>query len=427
MLEHLPQPLQERVTAMLAEGEEIWWAERPSAWRCVTRNWFGILFMLGWGGGVLAILFAAAYGNLQRWLSGDGPLFDTSAGTWNALGTGAALAAFLVFGLVAFIGALVTPLLSFAKARRTACVVTSRRALMVGAELRSVTPDQMPFVERGPGAGVFFERIVATDSDGDRFIERRGFEHLQMRAVAQAERALLRLLRAQPAQVRSIDGDAGPPTADATAPQEMPAALRPAVERELAPGERLAWLGRPAPRQVMTEAASHLRDQSVGCAGLLLVLWLVAKLVQLLVGAGETAFLAAPFGFFLLAAIILSAAIVLVRWLGDRRRAGRTAYAVTDGRAMIVVAEHRVTSFLPAQLGHVRIDDDLNGLCRLTFLDQTLADADDQHRQQYRVGFEALPDAREAVAALRRLLAADGSPPDAGDRDAAAPPRNGAA
>jgi hypothetical protein len=151
-----------------------------------------------------------------------------------------------------------------------------------------------------------------------------------------------------------------------------------------------------------------------------LALWLIAKLVQFLTGADEAELLVAPVGWLLLAGVIIMGALGAGYWYVERRRAAHSAYAVTDRRAMIVVADRSVTSFAPAQLAHIKIADGENGLCRVTFLDQTQPEIDSGGSQRYRIGFEALPDARDAVAALWRLLAPHAPAPERGDRNEAA-------
>ncbi|MBV9566304.1 MAG: hypothetical protein JOY90_38555 [Bradyrhizobium sp.] len=404
MLDHLPQRLRSRIETELDDGESIWWVGRPSLFGKSTETLVGLLFLCGWGAAMVALAVDSAWWDSRGTVTGDHDPHSL-AGMWDIFTTFGWDAAFLVLGLIALLTSLSAVIAAFAMTRRIAYVVTSRRVLIVGAKLRAVTPDRMPFLEKTPGKGVFFDRLIATTSDGNRYVRRIGFAYLTDRAADAAERALLALMLRRPAETVVGVGDAViiDPRLPVPAAPLVTAALQQAVECELRQGETLAWLGRPSPQHVPAVQTAEVLDESVGCFGVLLVLWLVAKLVQQHAGGGETVFLHPPVGLFLLTFAGFSGALGLSRIWASRRRIERTIYAVTDLRAMIVVANESVKSFLPGQLAHPAIEEGKDGLSHLSFVDETVWDRSGRPQVQ-RGGFEALVEAHSALAALQRLL-----------------------
>src|SRR5262249_6866043 len=154
-----------------------------------------------------------------------------------------------------------------------------------------------------------------TSSDGNLYVRHIGFAYLSDRAASAAERALLALtLLRRPAETVVGVGDAVIIDRHLPVPAAplVSADLRQAIESELRQGEAPVWLGRPSPRHVPSERTAEVLDESVGCFGVLLAFWLVAKLVELHAG-GETVFLRPAVGLFLLTFAGFSGALGLAR------------------------------------------------------------------------------------------------------------------
>jgi hypothetical protein len=192
MLEQLPRRLRSRIEAELDEGEAIWWVGRPSLFGKSTETLVGLLFLCGWGVAMVALALNSAWWDSRGTVTGDHDPHSL-AGFWDIFTTFGWDAAFFVLGLIALLTSVAAAIPAFAIARRIAYAVTSRRVLIVGTAVRAVTPDRMPFLEKAPGKGVFFDHRIATSSDGNRYIRHIGFAYLSDKAANAAERALLAL------------------------------------------------------------------------------------------------------------------------------------------------------------------------------------------------------------------------------------------
>jgi hypothetical protein len=175
---------------------------------------------------------------------------------------------------------------------------------------------------------------------------------------------LLRQTRRWPISQRACDeGTATGVSAAADAPERLPVE----VQRELRPGESVRWIGRP--RRIFLDLAVVL---AFGVVLLILAaLLFIGVELSFRVGGGRY-------------------------W---RRRTRRTVYAVTDWRAMIVVAPGHVVSFLPSQLTAMKTATEPGGPSAVYFHPPVVKGDE----RKYWSGFEALADPGEALGAIDLL------------------------
>jgi hypothetical protein len=158
----------------------------------------------------------------------------------------------------------------------------------------------------------------------------------------------------------------------------------------LAPGEAVAWTGRPDPADVARRGLSGAIIIAVACA------------IFALYGG--------RFGFHGLILIVPWAfcAGALASPLLAYRRASRSVYAVTDRRALIVTGS-RARSFGPGQVGHPTVVPRSSALADVEFAVMRVSSPDQDggsHSTLRRTGFLAIPSAQGPAAegALRALL-----------------------
>jgi hypothetical protein len=183
----------------------------------------------------------------------------------------------------------------------------------------------------------------------------------------------------------------------------LPLELRQAIRAELAPGEHVAWIGGP-------RAARWI------CDAVLLVLpgipW-TAFFLYAACNAWERS--ASPVAGTFLSIFFVAIGLLLVSspiWL--RRYALRTAYLVTDRRAVIFTGRFTgidVRSFPPESLTSVERHEYGGGSGHLVFA-HDLKEDDSGDFFWEAVGFEALADVRAAEKEVRALVAS--SPPGSG-------------
>ena len=171
----------------------------------------------------------------------------------------------------------------------------------------------------------------------------------------------------------------------------------PTILGELAPGERLAWEGRPVPGRLAL-GVLPIAAVGVGVAGFGLF-WMASS--QLGQGMGF-----ASFGLvFLLAGAGMVLSPAWFGWKGARMR-----YAITDRRA--IVCEPRlgtgveVRSYRPEALGNVVRRQRFDGSGDLIFEEIRTRDRDGD-RHVTRRGFLAVADVRGVESVLRSTLLAD--------------------
>jgi hypothetical protein len=169
------------------------------------------------------------------------------------------------------------------------------------------------------------------------------------------------------------------------------------VDAELAPGEKLIWVGQPRPDLVM-RAAFFLVPFGIVFAGFALVWILIAGLLSggLMVPCGLP---------FLAVGILLVASPV---WL--RRRARNTFYALTDRRAIVWEPGWRgsftVRNYTGAGLGHMARTERSDGSGDLVFEEFTTVNrsSNGTSSSTTRRGFLAIDKVREVEDLVRRTL-----------------------
>jgi hypothetical protein len=134
--------------------------------------------------------------------------------------------------------------------------------------------------------------------------------------------------------------------------QEIPAAFREAVEKELTGDEKLLWVGRPSRNAQVRPPEPMLKVVGIG----LLALAAVTVLFSLVAGGGV-------FGVVFAVFLALIGLAFLLPWLVKQPTAARCCYAITSRRALLVEAsvwrKAAVQSYLPHQLlGLERRDND---------------------------------------------------------------------
>jgi hypothetical protein len=172
--------------------------------------------------------------------------------------------------------------------------------------------------------------------------------------------------------------------------------LRYAIRAELAPEERVEWIGGPRPaRWICMAVLLNLFGIPWTAFFLYTVFTAWERSVWPVAGTSLAIFFVAM-GFFLLSSPI---------WL--RRYALRTAYVVTDRRAVVFTGRFtgiHVRSFPPESLTSLECHEYRGGAGHLVF-------AHDLHEDDFgnfywdSVGFEALADVRAAEKEVRALVA----------------------
>jgi len=176
----LPQQLRSLVEAELQSGERITWMEQPIPGRMARMTLPIVLFGIPWTGFALFWTGAAAWGTSKiqsgRGLFSGFPLFG------------------LPFILIGF-GMLSSPYWARRRARRSAYVLTDRRAILFTAgwrgsvTVRTFMPERLTDLRRKQhtdGSGdLVFAQDIRRDSDGDRHSTDVGF--LAIREVKSVE------------------------------------------------------------------------------------------------------------------------------------------------------------------------------------------------------------------------------------------------
>jgi hypothetical protein len=183
---HLPQQIRSLVESELQSGERITWLEQPIPGRMARMTWPIVLFGIPWTAFALFWTAGAAW---ATWKMDDAPgLFS----------------AFPLFGLPFILigfGMLSSPCWVRRKARRSAYVLTDRRAILLTAgwrgsvTVRSFEPERLTDLRRkqyADGSGdLVFAQDIRRDSDGDRHSANVGFLAIrEVKAVEELVRAL---------------------------------------------------------------------------------------------------------------------------------------------------------------------------------------------------------------------------------------------
>lgn len=188
----------------------------------------------------------------------------------------------------------------------------------------------------------------------------------------------------------------------------IPGELRPQIDRELQPGERVLWFAQPDPR---------LMRRGTWIVSIFGLVFMGFALVWILMTAGGAAAVGGRiggiigFGLFSLCGLpflgVGGAMLTGPLWIG--KRAARMAYVITDQRAIIWEAgwfgRLHVQSFGPERLASMTRSERADGSGDLIF-EQFTTRAGTGVRTVRR-GFLALPQVREAEQAVRDLLLKD--------------------
>lgn len=184
-LEDLPAALQTLVEAELNAGEKIIWIGRPNARRFALQSLPVVLFAIPWTAFALFWMAGAAGFKIPNFNQGFDlfPLFG------------------IPFVLIGF-GMLSTPLWMKRKAKRTAYVLTTERAIVFDGGFRSTTiqsfgPERLNDLQRkqrSDGSGdLIFERKLSSNNDGGQRTTDLGF--LAIPNVKEVEELVRKLVK----------------------------------------------------------------------------------------------------------------------------------------------------------------------------------------------------------------------------------------
>jgi hypothetical protein len=176
------------------------------------------------------------------------------------------------------------------------------------------------------------------------------------------------------------------------------------AQRELLPGERLVWAGRPGP------AALARTRWPLAAGGLFFTLFSVfwlAMVLQIPFSGGDGPPPAFLLIFPLVGVVMLGIGLaMLASPLRQARKAKRMAYAVTDSRALIIAPGH-VQSFEPGDIQQLIRRDKGGGKGDLVFREEQgnlmLAMYTFGATANQKIGFYGVPAVRAAEDAIRKL------------------------
>lgn len=181
----------------------------------------------------------------------------------------------------------------------------------------------------------------------------------------------------------------------------LPAALRRVVEAELEPGERVSWAGQPVPGRLARNEIPIVGFATVWTAFSLF--WVAGASTPFLSGSADAGSILFPlFGvpFVLVGIALLSSPF----WAW--RRATRTAYVLTDRRAIVLSCGARgsvqVRSFEATALRDVQRTQHADGSGDVVLAIDRRSDGDGG-KADHPVGFLAVRDAKAVEARVRAL------------------------
>lgn len=400
---NLPERLLIRLQGLLANGERLLWCAQPAAGRLARYD-----------------AFRAAVKGLAPLLVGAS-LFAIG-GLWNFVNPGIPVTPWLwwaAWGIVGLTAISVSwkALCGYRWARHTLYAITDRRVIVCQDLLLSrgwsLTRDEIELVKlrvwpRGIGE-VLFEPRAAQRSAISIFRESTILTHLD--DIDGARRALEQLLgRDVPAEIMGRASGDFPLRSDPTdlrpSPDHLPDGLRERLLGVLEESERILWLGQPSPRTMMLRAGvksgcslvliAAAAGAFAACAGLM---------GQLLPGAAWPNIV-----WWLLAPLVgLAGLAVVVGVLSARYRSRRTAYVITDRRALIVQVGigAKVYSYGRTALDGVQVRELDNGSGEVIFEEKTRIEQSESGPNQVRkqvVGFIEVKPIEPARKALEEML-----------------------
>ena len=180
-------------------------------------------------------------------------------------------------------------------------------------------------------------------------------------------------------------------------PVQLPHELRATVERELAAGERIRWCAQPNPRRLTLLTLPLVLFAIPWTAFSVFWMWGASGFGKAPKGLG-IAFSLFGIPFVLIGLGMLSAPF----WA--RRKARRTAYVITDRRAILFEGgwSLKVESFPHGQVQSIYRRERRDGSGDLVFRRNQWRDIDGGHRTA-ETGFVGIPNVREVETLLQSL------------------------
>lgn len=185
----------------------------------------------------------------------------------------------------------------------------------------------------------------------------------------------------------------------------LPRELRSQVEMELQSGERVVWMDQPIPARYARSSIGLVIFGIPWTAFSIFWVAMAAKGVSSMKG-GMGGMIAWLFPLFGVPFVLIGLGMLSSPWWA-RRRAARTAYVITDRRAILFEGGWRgglnVRSFEPASLrGELQRKQHADGSGDLIFQENVRRDSDGDRRVT-RVGFMAVRDVKGVEEKIRAL------------------------
>jgi hypothetical protein len=177
----------------------------------------------------------------------------------------------------------------------------------------------------------------------------------------------------------------------------LPHETRFVVERELASGERILWLAQPNPRRLMLLALPIILFAIPWTAFSIFWMWGASGFGKPGGGAGIA------FTFFGVPFVLVGLGMFSIPyWLA--RRARRTAYVITDHRAILFEGgwSMRIQSFPHGTTTNLYRRERRDGSGDIIFRNDTWRDSDG-YRRPNEIGFFAIPNVRDVELLLQKL------------------------
>lgn len=180
----------------------------------------------------------------------------------------------------------------------------------------------------------------------------------------------------------------------------LPRELAALVDAELQPGETIVWTGQPLPGLFARRSLGFVLFGSPWSA--FAIFWIAGasgfKLPDFSHGAGLFPLFGVPF-------VLIGIGLLSSPWW-MRRKARRTAYLITDRRALVLAGgpgrSMTIRSFEPHRLGDIRRVQNSDGSGDLVF-ERTWASDGDGGRQSTDHGFLAIHEVRYVETLVRQL------------------------
>jgi len=183
---------------------------------------------------------------------------------------------------------------------------------------------------------------------------------------------------------------------------QLPPALSALVRKELEPGETMAWLGQPSPGRFARRATVNV-IAGILCLGFGLLVVVATKKFHMPHFRHPADFMQLLMPLTSLVFVLAGLGLVLSPWW-MRRKALRTAYAITDRRALIVEAGGRaakVRSYPPEKLGNLVCKQNADGSGDLVLEREITFDGEMHSTIEH--GFLAVGNVRDLEAMLGTL------------------------